>query len=73
MPPQRREDSQAQLFRDPIHPVVLVIRRNRADHDAVRIDATEDPAQGVELARLTGLGRLRQEGKVHRLREERRH
>src|SRR5436309_15904932 len=51
VPPQRREDSQAQLFRDSIHPVVLVIRRNRADPDAVRIDAMEDPAQGVELAR----------------------
>src|SRR5205823_14431363 len=59
--PQRREDSQAQLFRDPFHPVVLVIRRYRAMHDAVRFDATEDPAHFVELALFTGLGRLSME------------
>src|SRR5216117_4284422 len=58
VPPQRREDSQAHLFRDPIHSVVLVIRGDRPDHDPVYIyiDATEDSAQGVELAYLTGLG-----------------
>src|SRR5439155_7227510 len=62
VPPQRREDPQAHLFRDPIHSVVLVIRGDRPDHDPVYVDSTEDPAQGIELAYLTGLGHFRQEG-----------
>src|SRR5207247_3169581 len=37
VPPQRREDPQAHLFRDPIHSVVLVILRDCSDRDLVYI------------------------------------
>src|SRR5207249_7633459 len=40
--PEWRENSEARLLRDSIHPLVLVVRRNRSDHDSVHVDPSED-------------------------------
>src|SRR5213079_2251779 len=67
--PEWRENSEAHLRRDSIHPLVLVVRRNRSDHD----DPSEDPPQGIQLALLSLVRFLRNQRTLHRLGEERGH
>ena len=71
--PEWRENSEARLLRDSIHPLVLVVRRNRSDHDTVHVDASEDPPQGIQFVFLSRVRFLRNQGTLHRLGEERGH
>src|SRR3989304_4684150 len=71
--PQRREAPPPQFARPPVHPAVLVVRRNSSDDDPVDVDAPEDAPKGIELSGLPGGRGLLHEREAHRLREERRH
>src|SRR2546427_2970358 len=50
--PQRGEDTEPDLVRNPVHAGVLIIRCDGPDDDPVDVDPLEDSAQRVELAVL---------------------
>src|SRR6266550_6487113 len=68
--PEGGENSEALLLRTSIYPFVLVVRRDRSDHDTVHIDASEDPPQGIQFAFLSLLRFLRNQGTLHRFGEQ---
>src|SRR5881409_960143 len=69
--PERREDAEPDLLGDPIHPGVLIVRRDGPDDHAFHVNPVEDPSQRVELALLPRRGGLADQGDSHRLRLER--
>src|SRR6059036_197985 len=70
--PQRGEDTEPDLVRNPVHAGVLIIRCDGPDDDPVDVDPLEDSAQRVELAVLSYRRGLPDQGDSHRLRLERR-
>src|SRR5437879_8263806 len=71
--PKGGENPEARLRGGSIDPLVLVVRRNRSDHDTVHVDASEDPPQGIQFAFLSPVRFLRNQGTLHRVGEERGH
>src|SRR5207249_4248279 len=69
--PERREDAEPDLLGDPIHPGMLIVRRDGPDDHAFHVNPVEDPSQRVELALLPRRGGLADQGDSHRLRLER--
>ena len=69
--PQGGEDTKARFVRHPVHPIMLVVRGDGSDDDAIHFDALEKPPQGIELSRLAGLRGLGDEGPPHRFGEHR--
>src|SRR5437870_197590 len=70
--PQRGEDTEPDLIRNPVHAGVLIIRCDGPDDHPVDVDPPEDPPQRVELAVLSYRRGLPDQGDSHRLGLERR-